>query len=596
MFSFNDDSAIGAASERSYHSWLNICRNAGGYLDEHKTYTSTGVQFCEMHQFKDLKNNFKFVSAFKTLSATLIDCFTWDQWRFQVSDCWDQIRGFDSDISGTVPWRHFIGTMEHYIKMMGSAYWGLQELPEGPPELGGVAIGYTFRTDYSLKNTLILLENMKGWDLIKAQNYLRASKEAFSHTPQFRPWKRMPHGPTRTYMLALGKYSGLHHELESFSMKAHNKFITNTTWYKLEFWRHYALKVQEAQAQPIIDHEFWLWCKQERWPSYAIPSAFVTKEVILPPTQRVLPFVRMNKVKAKYSLPSMMEAYLKYMQGNVVLNIPIQEISFIGYLLWEAPVLGDSDHYRPLCNMELISQIAEFSDPRRTFLDYWWRNNSVPTELDIPDFKSDAALDLISLIEGTDIRNLGYDKATWYTNIPLPYKSCWSSCLTANLPDLHESIIMQALADGSLITDETAVYLKEDIDNDRRQNKKFWKEKTRSKKRSGQKRKLELGHRAPAQTITEDEPLTLLNMDDIREVMDRVRDKFIPEPEVSTPRQIVEVSYRYDWGSIPEPTHGYTEILDEPEYDWEQEEDEDSLIAAALDRLTSRSDFGYDPG
>jgi hypothetical protein len=598
MFSFNDDSIIGASSERSYNSWLGLCRKSGGYLDEHKTFTATGVQFCEMHQFKDLRNNFKFVSAFKTLLTTLIDCFNWDQWRFHVSDCWDQIRGFDSDISNEVPWQHFIGTMEHYINMLGSKYWGVEELPLGPPELGGAAIGYSYRTDYSLKNTLILLEEKKGWDLIKAQNYLRASKEAFSHTPEFRPWKRLPLGPTRNYMLELGKYAGLHHELESFSLKAHNKFVTNTMWYKVQFWTHYTKMVKEATAKPVLDHDFWIWCKQERWPSYAIPTAFVLKEEKLPPMQRVLPFVRIQKEGSRYSLPSMMEAFIKHMTNQLVLTVPVEDISFKGYLLWEAPIVGDTDHYCPIVNMELISKIADFSDPRRVFLDYWYRHNAVITELDLPDFRSDAAIELISKIEGRDIRTLGFDKATWYTKVPLPYKSSWSETLTSNLPDTHEQLILSILEDGSLLSEETAIFLKEDFDNDRRQNSSYWKQKTKSKVKGHQKRKAALEGKAPAQTTTEEEILTLLNMDDIQEVMDRIR---FGQPKLNLVinKEPVELPpiLSYSLSQMEEPDWLSQDCglpQDEEEYNWDQEEDENSYLDRALDQLNSR--FNEDDG
>jgi len=599
MFSFNDDSVIGSQDLRSYNSWLNLCQKTGGYLDVHKTYTAEGVQFCEMHQFKEFKNNFKWVSAFNTIIKMVLKSANWDHWRFLVSDGWDQIRGFDSSITEDIPWRAFYGTAEHYAKALGSAYWNIRELPEAPPELGGVAIGHTYRTSYSLKGALTILEKKEGWDLIKAQAFLRASKEAFSWTPKFRPWAKMPNGQTRDYMILLGEHAGLHHELESFSLKAQNKFVTDTNWYQQQFWDHYTKIVQEAQTNPMVDHDFWVWCKQQRWPTYAIPNAFVEKEEILPPTQKVLPFVRMEKEENRYSLPSQMEAYIKYMRGEIVLNIPTEEINLRGFLLWESPVLGDTDHYRPICNMELISKIADFSDPRRVFLDYWWRNNSVITELNTMDFRNKSALDLISKLEGRDITTLGYDKATWYTQIPLPYKSCWDEYLHNNLPDMHEGIIMHLLEDESaVISEETAVFLKEDFDKDRRENKQFWRKKTKSKIKGHEKRKAQLEGRAPAQTVTEEEPLTLLNMDDIQEVMIRILAKW-QNPEKSSPTPIKWAEAEDLWSLPDDPDwakeSNYTDPKEE-EYNWEQEEDEDSLIARALDQFNNWDEDDHDAG
>jgi len=85
--------------------------------------------------------------------------------------------------------------------------------------------------------------------------------------------------------------------------------------------------------------------------------------------------------------------------------------------------------------METISKIADFCDPRRTYLDYYYRNRTVITELSTIDFRSEHALDLISSIEGHDIRADGYDKATWYTTIPVPYNSAWTNILSKHLPD-----------------------------------------------------------------------------------------------------------------------------------------------------------------
>jgi hypothetical protein len=598
MYSFNDDSVIGSQDLRSYNGWISICQKTGGYLDIHKTYTATGVQFCEMHQFRELQNNFKWVSAFNTTIKAVLNSANWDHWRFLVSDSWDQIRGFDSSITDDIPWQNFYGTAEHYVKTLGSAYWNVRDLPEAPPELGGVAIGQTFRTSYSLKGALTILEQKTGWDLIKSQSILRASKEAFSWTPQFRPWAKMPDGPTKSYMILLGKHAGIHHELESFSLKAQNKFVTDSKWYLTQFWSHYSKKINEAITNPILDHDFWVWCKQEKWPTYAIPSAFVTKEEKLPLNQKVLPFVRMSKDENRYSLPSQMEAYIKYMRGEIVLNIPVEEINLKDFLLWESPVIGDIDHYQPICDMELISKIASFSDPRRVFLDYWWRNNSVITGLDLPDFRSDAALDLISTLEGHDIRSNGFDKATWYTRIPLPYRSCWSDILTRNLPDMHENIIMHLLDGQPSQYEETAIFLKEDFDNNRREDKQFWKKKTKSKIKSHEKKKKLLEGRATAQTTTEEEPLTLLNMDDIQQVMIKI----LSSKEEDSNKNLETVEYQpfskftYTLPEDPEWLNAECSSPKEEEYNWEQEEDEDSLIAKALDQLNSWSEVEHDPG
>jgi hypothetical protein len=310
----------------------------------------------------------------------------------------------------------------------------------------------------------------------------------------------------------------------------------------------------------------------------------------------------MNKVKAKYTLPSMMESYISYFKGEITPYMSPEEINFENYLLWESPVLEDSSSYRPICDMKLISQIAEFSDPRRTFLDYWFRNHSVPTELDLPDFKSESTLDLISEIEGYDIRSLGFDRGSWYTRLPFPYRSKHDVILRANLPDKHFEILEELSINPEISKfDESGVYLIEDFDKDRKENKNFWKKKTSSKKSSAKKAKERLGDKVSTQIIEHDDFLTCLNMDDIKQVFERILNKrVVEEPEQIEleeevePTVPVEFPYRIDMSSFLEERE-YTEYVDDTQYDYEQEEDEDALIAAALDRLNSRADVDGDP-
>jgi hypothetical protein len=534
-----------------------------------------------MHQLKKVKNNFKWVSAFHTLLMSMVNTRNLDHWRFQVSEIWDQIRGFDSDISGEIPWRNFYGTAEVYIKNLGFRYWGVEEIPDLPPELGGVAIGNTFRTDYSLKGSLILLEKMDTCTYIDKWRYLYVTKEMFSFVPKFRPWVKMPHGKTRDRMLSIGQYSGLHHELESFSLKAQNKFVLDSNWYKCEFWDLYSEKLKNKLATDSIKTDFWEWAQSKEWPTFAIPRKFVGEQIVLPSDQRVLPFVRIQKSKPKYSLPTMMVSFIdSFVNKSLLTEVPRSEIDFSTYLQWEAPVYCDSNRYKPVCNMETISKVAAFSDPRRTYLDYWYRNNSVITELLTEDNRSKASLDLLFSIDPT-LKDQGYDKATWYTTYPMPYKSDWINILSNNLPDQHATIIMHLINHPEDLIDPVGAWiLMEELDRHRKENKKFWKEKTRSKVSSQKKRIAQLGARAPAQTMTEEEPLTLLNMDDIRRVLDDLSEKFqgitkqtqqVNEPVKFEP-PILDLPEEPDWYNFVEP-------VEDQDYELDVEADEDYLLS-----------------
>jgi len=530
---------------------------------------------------------------------SLVSTRNFDHWRFQVSDIWDQIRGFDSDRSGEIPWRNFYGTAEVYVLKLGASYWGVPEIPVLPPELGGVAIGNTFRTSYSLKGSLVLLDEMSSKDYLNHWRYMYVTKEMFSFVPEYRPWVKMPHGPTKDLMSTLGKYSGLHNELESFGLKAHNKFVIDTTWYKCKFWDLFAKKLADKLSVESIKIDFWDWAMTKEWPTFAIPKSFVRSDTTVHSEQDFIPFVRIQKERPKYSLPSMMVSFMNYFKwGNPLSEIAPLDLDFSAYLQWETPILTNQGSYEPICDMELTSQIASFSDPRRTYLDYWFRNKTVITGLYTPDHKSNAALDLLLAID-PDLKDWGYDKATWYTKYPVPYKSEWINILSKNFPDKHQEIILELIKNPEDYNNpQGAIFLTDDFDNHRKQNSKFWKEKTRSKKRGQQKRKTLLEHKTPRQLIDDTEELSLLNTDDIRQVMDQIWLDKQPKLDI-TEAPVEQPGFQFDLQWVPPDPEWLEDLqpqVEEEDY-YPEEEDENSLLEGLdLDSYYRRQDSGSEDG
>jgi len=202
-----------------------------------------------------------------------------------------------------------------------------------------------------LKETLIFLEQYNGPEYFDMMNHLRLVKDSFSNHPIYRPWKPMPPGPTRTYMLELGQVSGLHHELDSLSVKAHSQFLLDSEWYLENFWGPLSKKIRETYETRKLDNDWFSWAAEQRWPTYAVPDFLVesTRPLL---GMDVIPFVRIEKTPNKYSLPSMVESfYQHYKYNNIFCSINKDDISFKGYCLWEAPVLAESDHYAPIVDM-----------------------------------------------------------------------------------------------------------------------------------------------------------------------------------------------------------------------------------------------------
>jgi len=596
ILSFNDDSVIGC-EKMAYYRWRRICQDSGGYLDFHKTFGSNGPQFCEMHQFRNVKSNFKWVSAFHTAVSALWKSYNKDHYRFLLSDMMSQLKpGQDVSTLSASYNEAARTTMEHYILQFSMSYWSCTFNCEIPVELGGVNITCDFRTKYMLKEALCFLEQQNGTTFYKMANHLRVVKESFSNHPIYRPWKPMPKGPTRNYMLELGRVSGLNHELDSLSVKAHNQFLLDSEWYLENFWGPLSIKIEESRNPNRIDFSWIDWVKEQRWPTYAIPNYLVgaTKPLI---NMDVLPFVRMEKAANKYSLPSMVEAFFQhYAKQNVFHSINKDAVSFKGYCLWEAPVVAESDHYEPIVDMELISKISDFSDPRRTFLDYYDRNRVVITQLLTKDFKSEAALELLKVTFKEDDFS-SYSGATWYTEIPVPFKKEDLEILKNHLPDLHGGILMD-IQEGNQVLNETAFLDYSFLDNDRRENKKFWKGKTsRQKKNLKKSYKIRSSDMGQLEQLVQDNPLYSVNPDDLRELLIAQGLKkyyAIPDPplEEYIPQRLVFERPRLelpDW-LLEEPSP-----VDEPEWDPEagSEEIDPSELAAVLDAL-DRGDWDYE--
>jgi hypothetical protein len=328
----------------------------------------------------------------------------------------------------------------------------------------------------------------------------------------------MPLGKTRDRMISIGKLSGLNHELEALELRAHNKFLLDHEWYLEEFWPDYTKKLRKAIDEPVIDHDWLNWCWVVVWNTYAIPNYLVGDAVPFPYEDRILPFMRMDKVENKYSLPSQVEAFINYSElPDGLHSIPFSEMSLEGYTLWESPIYRDMDHFKPIVDMELISKIADFSDPRRCFLDYWKRNESIPTELLTKNHRAQSALQLLVSLYPY-LKERGYEGATWYTRVPVAYTGWMLKALDQQLPDLHASILLD-LESGREVEDKPKfVATLEFLDQDRRNNKSFWKKKTKSRIKSVKKENPSVQPELIDNLIDHSDCFAAINMDDARDI------------------------------------------------------------------------------
>jgi hypothetical protein len=325
----------------------------------------------------------------------------------------------------------------------------------------------------------------------------------------------------------------------------------------------------------------------------AVPDRLVSDRMFMPPDNKYLPFLRIEKVPNHYTLPSQVVEISRMMRGDKPVYIPEHSVSLAGFTLWEAPVYPDSDYYHPICDMELISKIADFNDPRRVFLDYWHRTGYLLTGLKTKDCRGEAAANFIA--EASGLHSLKFHTATWYTRVPLPLCPELTKFLAKHLPGDHEKVIVNWWARQGEVEDldipEADLPLSF-IGKHQRENKRFWKEKTKSKTKA----ELKLYGKGAKEFVKNrkgEEPINQLNMDDIARVWEDYKQDFHSRVAVADYPEPVAVM-RYDYKSVPRERPAWVDQLvetqeDEYEFHSEASDDDDSyeayLVRCALDQI-----------
>jgi hypothetical protein len=470
-------------------------------------------------------------------------------------------------------------TAATYTKAFAECYWG-REIEISPPELGGAALGERFTTDFGLKKYLLMIEEKPIYDQEVLGRSVRILKE-FSDKPlKFRPWKKIPQGKTRTHMKLLGSFHGIHSELIALKHKAANRFLVDKEWYYKEFWVPLERKLDEAADYPIGG--FWDWAVERVWPNAAIPQHFISSETDKY-ERRVLPFVRLQKERNKYTLPAMMEAYINKYKLNITSDCPTSEIDFNSILEVEVPIYEYKDTYKIIYSVDTMERMVEFSTPRRVQLDHWYRNQTLITGLKTPRLRSKAALEFMTKVWGY----LPFDRATWYTEVPIPYKESWEPLFQEFPPGVHQQVLMDLHRHGAYESFDP-MFTAEDIQGYIDTHKAHWKSRMKSKAKSRAKTKA-VAPEQPGNFQEATEILSLINMDDINEMLSTIwAEKFqpviVPEPEPPVSEaSCFDSVMSLDFDLTPFDTHT-PENVEEDEWNPEAD-DEDDLIQAALDEL-----------
>jgi hypothetical protein len=479
--SFNDDVLI-RSEENGYHKFLRFLQESGGYVEPHKSFCSTTqINFCEQIFATNTNCSFKWISNFNTLIQSMLECENKDHLRFLITDCWDAISGYSKDTPrGAKVSPQLLEVLQETVAHFLQYNFGDFDY-EHPPELGGIGLGKKFRSEvFNMKYALIMLERMEEGFMIKA-NLLKMWKELLTDPPKFRPWYPFPEGKTKELFKRLSEVSGIEGELKPFWDRANNKFNTDTRWYRSQFWSAYKIKAEQIRAQPqIID--FWGWASTQEWPSYAIPKALVAESEICHGNKQ-LPFVKISRRENKYSLPSMMVSYIFHKKQPELAFCGLKDIDFSQFYDFEVPIMESLNGYYPRVDMETMSKLSNFADPRRAVLDYYFRYDEVLIKLKTVDLKAQRALKLMEAAYPNEDFT-AYAGASWWTPIPVPYFQWWLDNLIKIPQHLHAGILLefhQGYFDKCLTKQMSITY--EMLEQHMADHKDFWTSMKKMKKK-----------------------------------------------------------------------------------------------------------------
>jgi hypothetical protein len=475
--------------------------------------------FCEIHQFRELKNNFKWVSAFHTMLHTLWKATNEDHFRYLVSTTWDSVRGWEHQITseGSSLNEPIAQAIQSYMIKFGESYWQTQFTWDMPFMLGGCGF-CNQRTLYQLKIDLVLIEKTPYPARFALEKEMLVNKSSFDYKPVYRPWAMMPKGRTRQWMNQLGDLHGLNFELQSFKDRAKNRFVLDSEHYLDKFWSNFSKNRKLALSEPHFVDNWEAWCREQRWHTYAVPSFLVEEQYTPPLNNDQLPFLRLVTEHNMYSMPSQVVSYIQSVVGETP-TIPPDEISLEGFYTVDVPINKNTDCYAPSLSFDNLSKIMDFCDPRRVLLDYWFRNDSVITKLFTKNFRAKTALQLLSNLF-SDVSEDKFVGATWWTKIPAPYKEEWLPIIDKLLPDLVLPVLVELNQHGEAPDlPELAIYF-DFVDSHRRENRAWWRSKTRGRHKSSRRKALMEEHpdiyfsKPDENNIT-----TLIGMDQLAELL-----------------------------------------------------------------------------
>jgi len=444
MLTFNDDSVI-CCENHSYYRWLRLINQFGGWADVHKSFTSDLCMFLECYHCEGVMTSHKWVSFFHTIFGCFWKAANYHHWRFLVTDAWDQTKCGDRDSGWNFQaWEVAELAIKEIVIPFSEIWYGVRSV-DCTPQLHprGISLPPLNEERAKLNPSLVILEQLDPGPLALATQNLTTYKRIMGEGVKFRPWKLFPEGRTKDALSLIGDLAGFEYELKVLSAKAQSKFVTDTETYRKQIWGPLAEQLEETWDKPAIGN-FWDWAIDQDWAGYALPRCFVKDEIPFNRDNPRIWGIYKNPAPPKYSLPSIMVAFISYFIYGREDEVPFADIDFSRFYSWSSPIVSsDLGLITFQRSAEECGKLAAFATPWLTLSDYEERTGFTPMELTLPDFKGKQMLDFLKRIFPHDNKSFDWAiGATWYTKYPLPYTSDMKPTLDMTLPNLHEAIIV----------------------------------------------------------------------------------------------------------------------------------------------------------
>jgi hypothetical protein len=441
MYSFNDDSVI-KTTKSSYHQWLNICRKSGGYLDGYKTYLMKGVQFCENYAIPGYINQ-KYVSYSHTLWGAMISAHNYHHWRQLVSQIREGLHVLpDINPAASATWAVVSQYLYTNVLDCAEKYWDAAIDMSIPFELGGISgINVHQSSSFGLRPHLVSLEDpLLPFDVkVRRMNSLRAWQKMQNYEVPVAPWRIRKKGTCVEMYRQLTRHKGMTGELSLFSRKLRNEFDPDREESITIWWDEYARVVSENQGNSIVD--FWDWAKTVSWHGFQVPEHFVTESRPVQDDEGFIPFVA-NNVKRKdsrYSYLAIVVGYIEHhTKKKLGSGVKYEDIDLSVFSELYVPLQVNAEKYELVGSPKLVAQLTEFGHSGDAQLDWLSRQHSLITAMNINENIPHDALSFMRTINPVGNE---FDKATWYTRVPIPYKTDWEYILKMFPYCVHESVL-----------------------------------------------------------------------------------------------------------------------------------------------------------